>query len=171
MNIKYNIIEEDYIALNMHLFKKSKTMRRQYVILQWMGPVFFFICTLYTHFFLDMPLILMAVLYTIAGVLWYKLYPKRAEKNVRKRLKRVLREKEYTSLYCDYSLTVNDDGIEISSDYATKMHKWSIFRSLDVTDQYIYLLTSEASSIFIPKHAFGSEEKIHEFLSLIKDHI
>lgn len=70
-----------------------------------------------------------------------------------------------------WTLGVDKSGLILKSKLTEHHYAWSYFRSLEVTDNYLFLRITPTKSITIPKRAFPTEQAVSEFATDAQERI
>ncbi|MCM8789509.1 MAG: YcxB family protein [Candidatus Omnitrophica bacterium] len=80
----------------------------------------------------------------------------------------MFKEGKNKGVFCKHEITLSPEGIAESSEVAKANISWIAVEKIDLTDKYIFIYTSAASTIVVPKRAFSDESKYREFFETAK---
>lgn len=162
MELEYKLQEEDYIAFNLYHAKKSPSISNSLKLQRLMGPIVFIPAAFLTAYYTSPPLVFWLVLFGIASFMWLRFYPQYLDREMTKRLKKILNEGKTEGLYQKRNIEVTEDGISQSSESGYSKIKWRDLESIDNMKEYIYVFDTSLSAFIIPKRVFKTpdEEKL-----------
>lgn len=171
MEIEFELREEDYINYNLDHANKSPSIRKSIMIQRLFGPIVFIFAAFLVSRYSDIPLWYWMSLFWITSIVWLVFYPKYANWEMKRRLKKMLKEGSNKNLFNRRLLTITDKGIRQISSSDESFISWENIVSIDESNNYIYIYHSSVSANIIPKRVFEDEEEEKLFLNEIYKHI
>lgn len=167
MKLKYNLTENDYINFNIYHMKNSKSLKRAMIINRFLTPLIFLVMPFILHYISDTPFIYWAVTFILVYILWVCLYEKYAYRINRKRIKKMLQEKDNEGLIGESVLEIDDNNIKITNDSGENTIYVKSIKNIVENDDYIFIYINSISVIIIPIKIFKSTEEKENFKSLL----
>lgn len=66
------------------------------------------------------------------------------------------------------TISVESDGLRLKSDRQSALYYWSTVRSVDLTEQHLFVVLDAHSAVIIPLRAFASISQREEFIREVK---
>lgn len=171
MELEFELTEEDYINYNIDHSKKSPSIKKSIMIQRVFGPIVFIIAPFLVVKFSDIPLWYWITIFGISSVVWLIFYPKYANWEMKKRLKKMLEEGSNENLFNRRKIILTDQGLSQVSPTGETNVKWDSIVSIEETDEYIYIYISSVSAHIIPKRVFKDVNEQKLFIDEISKHI
>lgn len=164
MEIQFNLTEEDYVAFNMFHIKNSKTAMRALLIQRWIGPLIFITSSFLFSYFAELSFLLLLIIFSIFGVIWYFYYPKYFYNLILRQTKKFIKEGRNDGLIGDHHLHFSDEGIEDITVSGSSQTSWSGIKSFKEDDQNFYLYNTAVSAYIIPKYVLKNADEVRLFI-------
>lgn len=161
MTIEYNISEEDF--LNYHLFiasqserVKKKRLRNKIIV-----PIIYIVFSL---FFLYDNNIVLAIGFSILGILWFFLYPKWERWYYIKHYRKFIAEHLGTRIDKSVSLELNSDYFFMKDSGSKGKVSTSEIKVVNELKDIILVQLKSGHSIILPKNKIISTDQVKSFL-------
>lgn len=164
MELKFELLEEDYINFNIDHANKSPSLKRNVSLIRILGPVTFLIAPFIIIRFSEIPLWYWMTLFGITSIIWLLFYPKHFDWEMRRRIKKMLKEGKNESLFKERKISLTDEAIIETSSSSQTSTIWSRIDRVEETDRYIYIYNSSISAYIIPKRVFKDDKEKIIFL-------
>ena len=171
MTLKYTLTSEDYIAFNLYHSQHSQSLRKMIAVQRILPALVFIVFGLFLASWFQMPFLFALSIYSILALIWILYYPHYFKRTLRKRVSKMLNEKDNRTLLGDYVMILGPEGFESKSNSQETKIEWSGIQSLEVTKDYIFLYNSSISAFILPSSAFHSEEERETFIKLVTNYI
>ena len=167
MQIKCKIDKQNIIDFNIHQYKSSETMQKRVMISKLIGPMIFFFGMFIATWVTDIPFWYWAVAFVTTSLVWYWVYPKCLEMNIRKNVEKMLAEGDNKVILEESIITLDEHGISKVNYYKESSLKWSSINKINLTNDYIFIYDSAMSAIIIPRDIFLKNEDEQEFINTL----
>lgn len=164
MELKFELLEEDYINFNINHANKSPSLKRNVTLIRILGPVTFLIAPFIIIRFSEIPLWYWMTLFGITSIIWLLFYPKHFDWEMRRRIKKMLEEGNSENLFKERKISLTDKAIIETSSSSQSSTIWSKIDRVEETDRYIYIYNSSISAYIIPKRVFKDDKEKANFL-------
>lgn len=164
MELKFELLEEDYINFNIDHANKSPSLKRNVSLIRILGPVTFLIAPFIIIRFSEIPLWYWMTLFGITSILWLIFYPKHFDWEMRRRIKKMLEEGNSENLFKERKISLTDEAIIETTSSSQSSTIWSRIDRVEETDRYIYIYNSSISAYIIPKRVFKDDKEKIIFL-------
>lgn len=164
MELKFELLEEDYINFNIDHANKSPSLKRNVTFIRILGPVTFLIAPFIVIKFSEIPLWYWMTLFGITSIIWIVFYPRYFDWEMRRRIKKMLKEGKNESLFKERKISLTDEAIIETSSSSQSSTIWSKIDRIEETDRYIYIYNSSISAYIIPKRVFKNNKEKTNFL-------
>ncbi len=164
MELKFELLEEDYINFNIDHANKSPSLKRNVTLIRILGPVTFLIAPFIIIRFSEIPLWYWMTLFGITSIIWLLFYPKHFDWEMRRRIKKMLEEGNSENLFKERKISLTDKAIIETSSSSQSSTIWSKIDRVEETDRYIYIYNSSISAYIIPKRVFKDDKEKANFL-------
>ncbi|MFZ3589673.1 YcxB family protein [Bacillus sp. DJP31] len=171
MKIHYEILEEDYVAFNLHHARHSETIKRSLKIQRLIGPLLFIVMPFL--FARDDQLLFMIMLgmMTLLGFTWFFLFPIFMNKSIERTTRRMIKEGKNSNILGKREMTLTSEGIFDEGETNSTKSQWSTIEKFMDTDDYFFIYNSSVSAYIVPKRTFTKEEDRAEFVKFIEQSI
>ena len=170
MEIEFELLEEDYVNFNIEHANSSVSVKRSLILQRTLGPFVFLIATLALVKFSEIPMWYWITIFSIMSVIWLVFYPNYFNWEMRRNIKKMLKEGNNKNLLQKRKLIVTDKAIIETSTASETKTPWSDINKVEETSEYIYIYNSSISAYIIPKRVLGNRNKINTFLEEIYKH-
>lgn len=171
MRLEFELTQEDYINYHIAYSKKSPSIRRSIMIQRMFGPAIFIIAPFIVIKFSEIPLWYWIIIFGITSIAWFIFFPKYSNWDMKRRLKKMLKEGSNENLFNTRSVTLTESGITEASSIGQSKINWDKIVSLEETDDYIYIYISSVSAHIIPKRVFENITEQRFFIEEISKQI
>lgn len=169
MKVEYNLIEDDYIAFNMHHIDTSPTIRRTLLMQQYGVALVFLIIPYFFSRITEIPMLLSYIVYGAIFLAWILYYPKYFISVTKRRIIKMINEGDNSSIYGMQSITLTDTGIEQESHTGESRTAWHAIERIDETEEYIYIYIGTMNAYLVPNRAFEDDAQRAEFLRILRE--
>lgn len=171
MAFPFSLTKEDYIAFNLYTYGQSHTLQRSLLLIRLMGLIYLvlpFVMFWITGEFLPGFFILFAIL----AVLWFLYIPRYYHWSTRRRLHKMLNEKETQSLFGEMTLYLTAEGLrdEKPSGEVSKV-PWSGVNKIGETDNYLFFYVNPVAAYILPKRAVQGDQGLSVLKATIPSYI
>ncbi|WP_261829878.1 YcxB family protein [Inconstantimicrobium mannanitabidum] len=83
----------------------------------------------------------------------------------KRKLIKMYKIEEYSSLFAEASITLNTEGVEYMNLFSETIYKWDYVRSIHEVDDYLIIMCNE--QIVIPVNCFKCEDEKNNFVNVI----
>lgn len=169
MKINYNQSVEDIVAFNIYHLNHSQTGKKAMLVQRLLGPIIFFFMFFIANKISDIPAWYWGISFSIVGILWVIFYPKSVEKQVEKRVRKMIEEDDNKGLIGDRVLELSEKGIDVTTDYSSVNYSWESVNKIEQDRKYIYIYQSSMSAVMLPKSIFDTEEDMENVIKTIRN--
>ncbi|MCH4890150.1 YcxB family protein [Acidaminobacter sp. JC074] len=169
MKINYTLTAKDYIDFNIYHMNTSKTMKRNIMFQRLMGPLIFTIFTYIAYRLTNISLMYWSIVFLIASVIWFFVYPSRLKKRLIKHIVKLLSEDENRGLLGDKVMELGDEGIIVTDQFGKNSASYSVLSRIEKTDEHIFAFNSAVSAYIIPLSAFENDSQVEAFIEELKN--
>lgn len=166
MKIDFELTSEDWLDFNKYYFFNSKEIGRTKLFVQLSVPVSVALILIYNAFkgSLDKT---GAIIGLSFGLLWFFFYPKKFYRETIKKIEKLMKEGDNSSLFGKHSIVFDENGVTCAEPESTQTFKWSAFKKAVETKNHFFLFNTAMSAIIIPKKTILSEvESIRNLINL-----
>ena len=163
MDIEYDILLEDILALNLYHHQQSPSARRNRMLLQYGPPVIPVIVFLFQAFVSGASMVASLPWLFFAGI-WVIFVPFSLRRSMKKRVARMVLEDQDGGVTGRHKFTLASDAVTDKTGSGKTKTKWRDVWKLVATNYYLYVYISDTSAHIVPKRAFDSEEEFREFV-------
>lgn len=171
MELEFELTEEDYINYNIAHSQKSPSIKRSILIQRIFGPIIFMGAPFFIIKFSDIPLWYWITIFGISSVVWLIYYPKYANWEIKRRVKKMLKEGNNENLFNRRKLALTGLGITEVSEIGESNINWDKIVSIEETTEYIYIYISSVSAHIVPKRVFKDTNEQKRFTDEISERI
>ncbi len=171
MELEFELTEEDYVNYHINHSKKSPSIKRSILIQRISGPVIFMIAPFFIIKSSEIPLWYWITIFGLSSIGWLIFYPKYANWEIKRRVKKMLEEGSNENLFNRISLVLTEKGITGVSSIGESNISWDKIVSLEETKDYIYIYISSVSAHIVPKRVFKNSNEQKEFINKISEQI
>lgn len=169
MKINIKVTEKDYIKFNEFYLKNSEQGKKTTLLLRIIMPSLFLVILLLCLIANadKVLLIIEAVVFSVASVIWVIMVPGLMNKNIRRDINTIKKDGKlpyHNTSEIEFSET---EIIETTPDSTLKI-KYRNVLSVNSTEEYIYIFFGGAQAFIIPRRCIDSEFDLENFL---KEHI
>lgn len=159
MRLVYRLTEADYVHFNEHHIADSPTIKRSERRYRFFPSFIFLAAALLRH-----ANHVEAVLFLLFGIGWLVLAPIRWKRLVHRRLERLLREGDNTTLFGSRSLSITPEGLAEVSETGRSEVMWRGISKVALGKYGVYLYNSGTSAYIVPNSAFDAVNTREHFI-------
>lgn len=167
MNLKFNVDVEDWMEFHKHHLLNNKQFLKTKILITYIVPVVFGVF-LYYKFRNDELVLENALMVVFMCAVWVLFYPKRLTSKALGRARLSVENGEHSSSLGANELAIDDNRIVHKHPGAETAYDWTAIKNGVEIDSSIFLFTSPASPVIIPKKKIGSME-YNELKQLLLD--
>jgi|GEM_PF-733518 hypothetical protein len=167
VTVKLN--EDDYVKFNLDHIKRSPSLRRTLMLQRLMGPAVFILTAIVLGSFSGIPIGFWLAIFSITGIFWFAFYPKLAESESEKRIRKLLQEGDNKEMFLKRDIALTRNGITETTSRSKQSTPWGNITGVYETDEAIYAYISSIQGHIIPKRDFGSDEEKDQFLAILNE--
>ncbi len=149
MRIKYQTVEDDYVAFNVFFSRHSPLAKRSRLIAGVLIPAIFIVLVLsqaiYSH---DWTYMFIGVLFF--GSLSLVILVGRSDL-ARRTAKKIFKEGKNKGFLGNHELEINDYGILTKSEYGEGKIAWAVIERIGSTPDYTFIFTGASTAFIVPK--------------------
>ena len=151
MEIKYELLEEDYIKFNLYHMENSSSNKSTYYTLKFLLPIIAG-AVMFTigSFLFDQPKLYWGIVAILFISIWILRFKNIFERIIKKSVKKMLKEGDNSSMLCEYTMTVNDEDIHIIGKHSSETISRSGIKDVKVYDDLILIYVSSVQAHIIP---------------------
>ncbi|MFO8068413.1 MAG: YcxB family protein [Alkalibacterium sp.] len=159
MTIDYELSEEDFIQFKLHLIEESPSQKKMFWVLRILLPLLFAVViysvgtALFNQLFIYWSIIAIGFF-----IVWVIYYPTQHKKILLKQTRKLVSEKDNSSLFGKKTLTINDDVITVTGENEQVQINRENIKTIKDYKEMIVLYNSSVSAIIIPKKNLTSDE-------------
>jgi hypothetical protein len=173
MTLNYDVTAEDFIAFNLYHFRHSPALQRQILITRITLSLLVIGLTLGLVYILDRDkqLSLFALFAAvIGGALFFLIYPRLIEPNLRKQLEKMLHEGKNDGVIGQQTLALTPEGIINGTPTGEQKIFWPAVEKVAATAEHVFIYVSALSAAIIPRRNFASESACTAFLQALQQY-
>jgi MFS family permease len=149
MRIKYQTVEDDYVAFNVFFSRHSPYARRMRIIAGLIVPGLFFILFLSQAIYLhDWTQAFIGIVICGGFALWVLTGRSRRARHIARKIFKEGKNKDFLGIH---ELEINDYGIVSKSEYSEGKIAWAGIERIASTPDYTFIFTSANKAIPLPK--------------------
>ncbi len=167
MKIKYNLTENDYINFNICHMRNSKELRKTIMINRFLVSLIFLLMPFILYNISDIPFLYWTITFILVYILWVSLYEKYVYRINRKRIKRMLEEKNNDGLIGERILEIDEENIKITNNSGESKFPIKSIKDIIEDEEYIFIYINSVSAIIIPLEVFKDKEDKERFKNLL----
>ena len=168
MEIKYELLEEDYIKFNLYHLRNSSTYKKQVFIMKYIvNTVLAFSIFCIGSFVLNQSMLFWFLISISFLIIQIKTTEKQNEKREIKQIKKFLKKGENKFIFGKKILKIDNEKIYIKSELLEEIKNKKSIIDIKVYDDLILLYDSSITAEIIPKRYLEKYE-IEELLNVLK---
>lgn len=168
MEIKYELLEDDYIKFNLYHLRNSSTYKKQVFIMKYIvNTVLAFSIFCIGSFVLNQSMLFWFLISISFLIIQIKTTEKQNEKREIKQIKKFLKEGENKFIFGKKILKIDNEKIYIKSELLEEIKNKKSIIDIKVYDDLILLYDSSITAEIIPKRYLEKYE-IEELLNVLK---
>jgi Mn2+/Fe2+ NRAMP family transporter len=168
MKFEYNISFEDILSYNLYLNHNHVSLRKSRKTIKIFAILFLVFGVL--AFLSGSTLLVNLSIWLIIFSLYLFLVPTILKISLKRKVKNIYKRGQNLILIGQHKINITDSHIFDETDYSESKISWQAIEGIDEDDQFIYILTTSFSAIFIPKNIFSDESEKIDFLNTINDY-
>ena len=168
MEVHYTNFEQDLLALNEHVMRRSPTWRRPFLI-RWFGmPLIYFVMGLgllaVSRLSEDAAMSIAGFMLILISPVWLVFYPWQYRVRVRRGVQRLLREGHNQGIYGHHRLVLTPTEVARYSRFGHAAIYWPAVERIEVGENHAFIFVSSMSAFIVPKRDFSSEQEFQSFV-------
>lgn len=168
MEIKYELLEDDYIKFNLYHLRNSSTYKKQvYIVKYVVNTVLAFMMFCIGTFIFNQSMLIWFVISILFLIIQIKTNDKQNEKRVVKQTKKLLKEGDNKNLFTRKILRVDNEKIYIKSEFSEVVKDKKSIVKIKVYDDLLLLYENSVTAIIIPTRYLESDT-IDELINDLK---
>lgn len=160
MEIKFEIIEEDYIKFNLYHAENSPSLKKSYHLMRYVLPLLCAIpiYTIGTYIF-KQPSIYWSFIAISFVIIWILVYPNKYKRLIQKQTKKLLQEGDNSTFFGKKTLLFEDDNIKLISECSSETILKKSIKTIKIYDDMILIYLSGFTAIIIPTRYLNDESR------------
>lgn len=163
MDIEYENVMDDILALNLYHHQQSPSARRTRMLLQYAPPAILVIIFLVQASFTGGSLASSLPLLFFAGI-WVIFVPYSLRRSMKKKVARMVLENQDGGITGRHKLSLKSDAVTDQAGSGKTKTRWADVHKLVATNSYLYIYIGDTSAHIVPKRAFESEAEFRKFV-------
>lgn len=168
MSLNFTLETKDYIAFNLYHTYHSPSLKKMMLAQKFIPLLVFVIAPVMAIKVTQQPPVYWGVVFGLVSIIWLIRFPKYFERNLTKRLAKMIGEGKNQGLFDPKSMVINEEGIHLESLSENSHTRWQAIEKMVIDKDHIYLYNSAISAFIIPKSAFEDEKACDDFLEEAK---
>lgn len=169
MEIKYELLEDDYIKFNLYHLRNSSMYKKQVFIVKYIVNTIGAISMFCIGSFIFNQSMLFWLLFSILFlIIQIKTNDKQNEKREIKQIKKFLKEKDNKFIFGEKTLKIDNDKIYLRSNLSEEIKYKNSIIDIKISDDLILLYDSSVTAEVIPTRYLDKNE-IEKLVSILKN--
>lgn len=171
MEIKYELLEDDYIKFNLYHLRNSSTYKNQIFIMKYVvNTVLAFMMFCVGTFIFNQPMIIWFLISIFFLIIQIKTTEKQNEKREVNHIKKFLKEKENKFIFGKKILKIDNEKIYVKSELSEEIKDKKSIIDIKIYEDLILLYDSSVTAEVIPTRYLEKNE-IEELANILKSNL
>lgn len=167
ITLNYELTHEDYIEFNVYHVAHSEIMRRSLILIRFGVPILLVFIPFLLAKLTVIPFRYWMITLSIAALIHIWSYPKYADKTLRKKISKMLKEGKSKSLLGQMKMTISENGIWNVYAHTESKSSWDVVERIVVTTKYVYIYIGSVAAYIVPFRAFSVAEEKSQFIDAL----
>lgn len=171
MEIKYELLEDDYIKFNLYHLRNSSTYKKQVFILKYIvNTVAAISIFCIGSFIFNQSMLFWLLISILLLIIEIKTNDKQNEKREVKQIKKLLKEKDNKFIFGKKTLKIDNEKIYVKSDLSEEVKDIQSIIDIKIYEDLILLYDSSVTAEVIPTRYLQKNER-EEFVNILKNNL
>lgn len=171
MEIKYELLEDDYIKFNLYHLRNSSTYKKQVFILKYIvNTVAAISIFCIGSFIFNQSMLFWLLISILFLIIEIKTNDKQNEKREVKQIKKLLKEKDNKFIFGKKTLKIDNEKIYVKSDLSEEVKDIQSIIDIKIYEDLILLYDSSVTAEVIPTRYLQKNER-EEFVNILKNNL